>query len=103
MVGTDLVFWLAVAVVVSGNLYFGRRIGSDRLAMQWGTDGRPTWYAPKTVALWGTVAFMLAVRLLIWVLATYRPDAVHGVEVAVAVFPVVATAAHFVVLLKAVR
>ena len=28
------------------NLYFGPRIMSDRVVMQWGLDGRPNWYAP---------------------------------------------------------
>jgi len=101
IVSTDFVFCLAVAFVVGCNLYFGRRIDSERLAMQWGMDGRPTWYAPKAVALWGTVAFMLAVRLFIWASATYAPEKTHGVEIAVAVFPLVAAAAHFVVLRKA--
>ena len=102
MVSTDFVFCLAVAFVIGCNLYFGRRIEGGRLAMQWGTDGRPTRYAPKAVALWGTVAFMLAVRLFIWASATYAPENTHGVEIAVAVFPLIAAAAHLIVLTKAV-
>ena len=39
--------------------------------MQWGLDGRPNWCAPKWLALWWSVAFMLAIRLFIWLAATY--------------------------------
>ena len=41
MVASDFVFLLAIAFVVGCNFYFGRRIESERLAMQWGADGRP--------------------------------------------------------------
>jgi hypothetical protein len=66
MLAADYMFWPAVAFIVGCNLYFWPRIRSDRMAMQWGFDGEPTWYAPKAVGLWGIVAFALAVRLLIW-------------------------------------
>jgi hypothetical protein len=45
--------------------------------MQWGFDGKPTWYAPKQVALWGMVLFMLAIRFFIWLASTYAPQSVE--------------------------
>jgi hypothetical protein len=51
----DYIFGAAVALVVGCNLYFGPRIKRERVAMQWRSDGKPTWYAPKWVALWGMV------------------------------------------------
>lgn len=60
MFAADLAFVIALAVVIGCNLYFAPRFGV-RIAMQWGTDGKPTWHAPKAVALWGMVAFMIVV------------------------------------------
>jgi hypothetical protein len=57
MLAADYLFWLAVASIVAANLYYGPRIKGDRVARQWGWDGKPTWYAPKATALWGMVAF----------------------------------------------
>jgi hypothetical protein len=94
----DYVFGAAVALVVGCNLYFGARIKRERLAMQWRSDGTPTWYAPKWVALWGMVLFMLAVRLIIWLASTYAPQSVHGAELGIVLFSVTVAAAHIFVL-----
>jgi len=90
----DYVFGAAVALIVSCNLYFGPRIKRERIAMQWRSDGKPIWYAPKWVALWGMVPFMLAVRLFIWLASTYAPQSVHGAELGIVLFSVTVTAAH---------
>jgi hypothetical protein len=97
----DYVFGAAVALVVGCNLYFGPRIKRERVAMQWGSVGDPTWYAPKWGALWGTVAFMFAVRLIIWLASTYAPQSVHGAELGIVLFSVTVTAAHIFVLKRA--
>jgi hypothetical protein len=47
MLPADYVFGLAVALIVTLNFYFGRRIEQDRIAMQWGRNGEPTWSAPN--------------------------------------------------------
>lgn len=101
MLPADYVFGSAVALVVACNLYFGPRIERDRIAMQWGSDGEPTWYAPKWVAMWGMVLFMVAVRLFIWLVSTYAPQNVHGVELGIVASSVVAAASHLFVLKKA--
>jgi len=95
MLPADYVFAVSLAFVASCSLYFGPRISSDRVAMQWGFDGSPNWYAPKGVALWGMVAFMLAIRFLIWLAATYTPQHVHGVQAGILLMSVTVAAAHF--------
>lgn len=97
----DYVFGLAVALFVTLNLYFAPRIERDRIAMQWGRNGEPTWSAPKWFAMWGVVVFMGAVRLFIWLVSTYAPQSVHGVELGIVIFSVVALASHLFVLMKA--
>jgi hypothetical protein len=94
----DHVFGAAVALVVGCNFYFGPRIKRERVAMQWGSDGKPTWYAPKWLAMWGMIPFMVAIRLFIWLASTYAPQSVHGVELGIVVLSVVVTASHIFVL-----
>lgn len=101
MLPADYAFGLALAVVVALNLYFGPRIERERLAMQWGRNGEPTWYAPKWLAMWGMLAFMVVVRLFIWLASTYAPQRVHGVELGILIFSVIAAGSHLVVLMKA--
>jgi hypothetical protein len=103
MLAADYVFGLAIAFVVGCNLYLGTRIRADRIAMQWGSDGKPTWYAPKWLALWGVIPFMLAVRFFIWLATVYAPQSVHGVELGIALFSVVVVASHLFVLKRAER
>jgi hypothetical protein len=103
MLAADYAFIAALAFVIGCNLYFGPRITSDRVAMQWGFNGKPVWYAPKGLALWGMLAFMLAVRLFIWLASTYAPQHVHGVQVGILGFSVTVAAAHFYTLRTAAR
>ena len=70
MLPANYLFAASLVFIVACNLYFGRRNASDRVAMQWGLDGKPNWYAPKQLALWGMVAFVITVRLFIWLAAT---------------------------------
>jgi hypothetical protein len=71
--------------------------------MQWALDGRPTWYAPRRIALWGTVVFMLAVRLSIWAAMTYVPDKVNGPEIGLLLFSIIVAAAHLWMLRSVAR
>ena len=103
MLPSDYVFWTALILMAGASLYLGPRIGSRRVAMQWGLDGKPTWSAPKAIGLWGLVAFALAVRWLIWALETYAPDRVHGAEIALLLFSVIVAAAHLFILRAARR
>jgi hypothetical protein len=103
MLTADYVFWLAVSFIVACNLYYGPRIKSDRIAMQWGLDGKPTWHAPKLIALWGTVAFALIARLTIWAAMTYAPSWTNSPETALLLFSVVLAIIHFWILSAASR
>jgi hypothetical protein len=103
LLSADYVFGAAVVLVVRCSLYFRPRIKGERVAMQWGGDGKPTWYAPKWVALWGMVPFMLAIRLFIWLASIYSPRSVHGVEPGIVGFSVIVTATHIFVLKMAER
>ena len=103
MLAADYVVWPALAFIVVANLYYGPRIKSDRMAMQWALDGKPTWYAPKAMALWGIVAFALAVRLLIWAAMTYVPDKVNGAEIGLLLFSIIVVAVHLLMLRAAAR
>jgi len=49
------------------------------------------------------VAFMLVVRLLIWLAVTYTPQLVHGVDLGIAGFSVIAAGAHLFTLKMAVK
>jgi hypothetical protein len=101
MMAANCVFCAAVAFVVGCNLYFGPRIMGNRVAMQWGIDGKPTWQATKRTALWGMVVFMIAVRSLIWAAMAYTPNYVHDAEIGVLGFSVIFAAAHAFILGKA--
>ena len=103
MLAADYVFWLAAAFIVGINIYYGPRIKTDRVAMQWGMDGKPTWYAPKPIALWGTLTFALAVRFLIWAAMTYAPDKVHHPEIGLLLFSMIIVATYLWALRVAAR
>lgn len=103
MLAADLVFLITIGFVIACNLYFKPRIKNDRIAMQWGLDGQPTWSAPKRWALWGTVAFMVTVRAIIWAMMTYMPERVHGPELGLLLFSIIVALAHVFVISKATR
>jgi hypothetical protein len=98
MLAADYAFAAALVVIVGCNLYFSPRIAGDKVAMQWGLDGKPTWYAPKWLAMWGAIAFMLVVRLFIWASMTYTPQYVHGAELGVLIFSMVMVVTQIYVL-----
>lgn len=99
----ELAFWIAVVFMVGCNFYFGPRIKADRIAMQWGFNGRPTWYAPKAVGLWGLIVFALTIRLVIWAASTYAPEKVHDADLGLLIFSIVVATAHMPTLTMAAR
>jgi hypothetical protein len=103
MMMADYAFWPAIAFMAGCSLYFAPRIKSDRMAMQWGFDGKPSWSAPKAVGLWATVVLALLVRLLIWAAMTYTPQLVHGAESGLLMSSIILAAVHVFVLMAAVR
>jgi uncharacterized membrane protein len=101
MLAADYVFGAAILIVIGCTSYFGPKIKGERIAMQWGVDGNPTWTAPKQMGLWWMVPFMLVVRLFIWAASTTIPARVHGAEAGIIGFSVIAAAAHLYVLMAA--
>jgi hypothetical protein len=99
----DYVFWPVVALMIGCSLYCRGRITSDRMAMQWGFDGKPTWSAPKAVGLWFTVVLALLLRFVIWAAMTYFPQTVHGAELGLLIGSVVLAVSHGILLVAASR
>jgi hypothetical protein len=99
----DYAFWPAIVFMVLCSLYFAPRIKSDRIAMQWGFDGKPVWSAPKAVGLWALVVLALLVRLLIWVAMTYTPQLVHDEEFGLLMSSIIFAVVHVFVLMAAMR
>lgn len=103
MLTADLAFVAALIVMVGCNLYFSPRIAGERIAMQWGLDGKPTWTAPKLAGMWGMVALAVIVRLVIYLAMAYTPDKVHAPEIGVLLFSIIIAAAHVFTLAMAAR
>jgi len=55
------VFVLALLVIAASSIHFAGRIATSKVPMQWGVDGKPTWYAPRSLGLWWMLGFMLIV------------------------------------------
>jgi hypothetical protein len=103
MLTADYLFLAALAFVVACSLYFAPRIRSERIAMQWGFDGKPTWHAPKRVAIWVVPAFMLVVRLFIWAAMTWLPARVHWPELGIVMLALIGAGVHLFTLTRAVK
>lgn len=89
------IFVVALLAMVACSLYLGPRIQGDWIAMQWGFDRKPNWYAPKAIGLW-TLPLL---AILIFALARYRPDLVHGVSFGL----IIIAACHLLILIAAAR
>jgi hypothetical protein len=103
MMIADYAFWCAIAVMAGCSLYYEPRIKSDRMAMQWGLDGKPTWSAPKAIGLWAIVGVALITRFLIWVAMTYFPQTVHGAEPGLLMSSIIFVVSHAIVLRAAMK
>ena len=103
MLTADYLFLAALVFVIACSLYFAPRIRSDRIAMQWGLDGKPTWYAPKQIGIWAVPAVMLVVRLFIWAAMTWLPARVHWPELGIVLLSVLAAGVHVFVLTRAAK
>jgi Protein of unknown function (DUF1648) len=99
----DYLFGAAIVLMIASSLYFMPRIAQDRIAMQWGFDGKPTWFAPKPMGLWGLIVFALAIRAIIWAATTWAPHLVHGVDLGVMMMSVTLVISHLFVLLRAAK
>ena len=103
MLAADYIFIAALVFVAACSLYFAPRIRSDRIAMQWGFDGKPAWHAPKRIGIWAVPAFMLAVRLIIWAAMTYAPARVQWPELGIVLLSLIGAGAHVFILTRAAK
>ncbi len=103
MFQADLVFLFAFAIAVGCSLYFNPRIRVERMAMQWDATGKPTWFAPKWLAVWWGVALLALLRLIVWVGVTYFPAKTHQPELGIVIGSIVVAASHLYTLLKATK
>ena len=55
------IFAAALIANIALAIYFGERISASRIPMQWGTDGKPTWFAPRAIGLWWGLLFIFVV------------------------------------------
>jgi hypothetical protein len=103
MTAGDVTLVIALFVMVAGSLYFRPRIHAERIAMQWGFDLKPTWYAPKIIGLWALPVVVVCIRVLIYAAERYRPELVHDLSLGLIVMAVIVTACHFIILRAAAR
>ena len=52
---------LALVLAATCSVHFGRRIRSMKVPMQWGSNGEPTWFAPRPIGIWWGFGFTLIV------------------------------------------
>ncbi|WP_426612009.1 hypothetical protein [Bradyrhizobium sp. McL0616] len=76
---------IGLAFIAGCAIYYGRKITAPRVPMQWGTNGRPTWFAPRLVGLWFSFGFTAIVSVVLLVLAHYEPQKLTGLIVAIAI------------------
>jgi hypothetical protein len=100
---SNLVFGLALIVMVAVSIVFAGRTTAPRLPMQWRLTGEPTWYAPRLVALWFLVGLAVLVRLVLVVVETYAPERLHGASLGLILFSVIIAVVHLGHLVAAER
>ena len=60
-----------LAAMAALSLIGAARVTGERIPMQWGSNGKPTWYAPRAVGMW----FPLGTGLVILAyLAAFLPE-----------------------------
>lgn len=103
MFPADFVFLGALAIAIGCSLYFSPRIQMDRMAMQWDATGKPTWFAPKWLAVWWGVALIALLRFIVWVGMVYFPAKTHQPELGIVIGSIIVAACHLYTLLKATK
>lgn len=76
---------VGLAFIAGCAIYYGLKIAAPRIPMQWGTNGRPTWFAPRLVGLWFSFGFTAIVSAFLLVLAHHEPQNLTGLIVAIAI------------------
>ncbi len=100
---SDIVFGIALIVMAAVSVHFAGSIKAPMLPMQWGLNGKPTWYAPRLLALWFSFGLAVLVRLLIFFLQEYNPDKLSSASLGLILFSVIITIAHIAHMAAAAR
>jgi hypothetical protein len=85
MTATLIALAAGLAFIAGCAIRYGRAITVPRIPMQWGTDGRPTWFAPRLIGLWFSFGFTALVSAFLLMLAHYQPQQLTGLIVATAI------------------
>ena len=94
LVVADLVYAAALAAMVAATLWVAPQIATDTVPMQWGLDGKPTWYAPKEVGLWFTVGLAVVLRVVMLLQAQWGAPRRRKVAVGLMVFSIIVAVVH---------
>jgi len=73
---------VGLAFIAGCAIYYGRQITSRRIPMQWGTDGRPAWFAPRFIGLWFSFGVTAAFSAFLLALALHDPQKLTALIVA---------------------
>jgi hypothetical protein len=98
--GGILAYCAVVAAMTAAAFYFGSRIRAQKIPMQWGVDGRPTWYAPKPIGLWAPICVTLVGGPLFLL---GHPQSAHYAALGLIMFSVIMAAIYGVYLALLVR
>jgi hypothetical protein len=99
-----MVFLLDLACIGSCARHFSGKINSKKIPMQWGSDGSPTWFAPRLLGIWWQLYFTLIVGGALFVMSCYvAKEKIPALCVAIVLVSVVAAAAQLFHLKAVVR
>lgn len=85
MTATLIALAAGLAFIAGCAIHYGREITASRIPMQWGANGKPTWFAPRLVGLWFSFGFTAIVSASLLVLAHYQPRQLMALIVAIAI------------------
>lgn len=85
MMATLIALAVGLAFIAGCAIRYGREITAPRIPMQWGINGRPTWFAPRLVGLWFGFGFTAILSAGLLVLAHFQPQKLMGLIAAGAI------------------
>ncbi|RZN11959.1 hypothetical protein CWO91_06390 [Bradyrhizobium genosp. SA-3] len=73
---------VGLAFIAGCAVYYGRQISCRKIPMQWGPDGKPTWFAPRLIGLWSSFGVTAVLSAFLLVLALHKPQKLTALIVA---------------------
>ena len=74
MAATLIALAVGLAFIAGCTIHYGRQIRAPSVPMQWDTNGRPTWFAPRLVGLWFSFGFTALLSAVLLALAHHEPQ-----------------------------